>query len=63
MEKFEFLGNLLNDSAYMDIDSFRHWGRTVWKYRADSSGENQPLSILLLDDLTSHKNKEVLYLC
>ena len=36
------------------------WGRTVWKYRVDSSGENQPVSVLLLDDLRSHKTKAVL---
>ena len=50
----------VNDHAYMDQESFRHWGRTVWKYRVDSSGENQPVSVLLLDDLRSHKTKIVL---
>ena len=50
----------VNDSAYMDEETFLHWGRTVWKYRADTSGENQPISVLLLDDLTSHKTKKVL---
>ena len=50
----------VNESAYMDEDTFKHWGRTVWKYRADSSGENQPHSVLLLDDLTSHKTKAVM---
>jgi len=44
----------------MDEETFLHWGRTVWKYRADTSGENQPISVLLLDDLTSHKTKKVL---
>ena len=50
----------VNDAAYMDSDTFRHWGKTVWKYRADTSGENQPVSVLLLDDLKSHKSKKVL---
>ena len=45
----------VNDSAYMDEETFSHWGKTVWKYRAGTSGEDQPLSVLLLDDLTSHK--------
>jgi hypothetical protein len=43
----------------MDQESFLHWRRTVWKYRKDSSGENQPLSVLLFDDLTSHKTKAI----
>ena len=52
----------VNDSAYMDEETFLHWVgcKTVWKYRADSSGENQPISVLLLEDLTSHKTKKVL---
>ena len=48
----------VNDSAYMDENTFKHWGRTVWKYRVDSSGENQPVSVLLLDDLRSHKIRQ-----
>jgi len=43
---------------YMDEEAFLHFGRTVWKYRAGTSGEEQPPSVLLLDDLTSHKDQE-----
>ena len=50
----------VNDSAYMDEETFSHWGKTVWKYRAGTSGEDQPLSVLLLDDLTSHKTKKIM---
>jgi len=50
----------VNDTSYMDEEAFRHFGRTVWKYRAGKSGEEQPPSVLLLDDLTSHKTKKVL---
>jgi len=49
-----------NDTSFMDQQSFLHWGRTIWKYRADSSGENQPISVLLLDDLSSHKTKLIM---
>jgi len=44
----------------MDEVSFLHWGRTVWKYRSDKKGEDQPQSVLLLDDLRSHKTKKIL---
>ena len=50
----------VNDTAYMDEECFLNWGRMVWKYREDSSGENQPLSVLLLDDLRSHKTKKIM---
>ena len=50
----------VNDTSFMDQQSFLHWGRTIWKYRADSSGENQPISVLLLDDLSSHKTKLIM---
>jgi hypothetical protein len=50
----------VNDTSYMDEEAFLHFGRTVWKYRAGTSGEEQPPSVLLLDDLTSHKTKKVL---
>ena len=50
----------VNDTSYMDEEAFLHFGQTVWKYRAGTSGEEQPPSILLLDDLTSHKTKRVL---
>jgi len=50
----------VNDTAYMDEECFLTWGRTVWKYREDTSGENQPLSVLLLDDLQSHKTKKIM---
>jgi hypothetical protein len=38
----------VNDSAYMDEETFSHWGKTVWKYRAGTSGEDQPLSVCYL---------------
>ena len=50
----------VNDTAYMDEECFLTWGRTVWKYREDTSGENQPLSVLLLDDLRSHKTQKLM---
>ena len=50
----------VNDTSFMDQQSFLHWGRTVWKYRADTSGEDQPVSVLLLDDLSSHKTKLIM---
>jgi len=50
----------VNDTSYMDEESFLHWGRTIWKYRSDTKGENQPQSVLLLDDLRSHKTKKIL---
>ena len=49
----------VNEHAYMDQESFLHFGATNWKYRADPSGEFQPQSILLLDDLKTHKTKKV----
>ena len=50
----------VNGTAYMDEEAFLHWGRTVWKYRAGTSGEVQPPSVLLLDDLRTHKTKRVM---
>ena len=49
----------VNEHAYMDQESFLHFGATNWKYRADPSGEFQPESILLLDDLKTNKTKRV----
>jgi len=50
----------VNDTAYMDEEAFLHWGRTIWKFRAGTSGEEQPPSVLLLDDLRTHKTKRVM---